>query len=349
METAGNNRLEDPAVSGIVLTTRDVSDRRELEERLRHQAFHDSLTGLPNRALFLDRVHHAETDRTNPGTPLAVLFIDLDNLKIVNDSCGHEGVTPCSSRSPPVYRSTPPGDTVARLGGDEFALLLFAPETAPDAPAVAARLLAALTQPALIGDRSIRPGVSIGVATSDSLGGAKDLLRAADAAMYTAKKADKGRIEVYQPRHHAAEMARQHLRADLQQALEDNQFVLYYKPIVDLVTGGIVSFEALLRWQHPSRGQLRPAEFISLAEESDHILPLGRWVLGEACRQASKWQRSGSRGATVKVSVNISARQFHDSSLVAEVTKALAAGGLDPRLLTLELTETCCCATRRSP
>ena len=341
VETAGNNLLEDPAVSGIVLTTRDVTDRRELEEQLRHQAFHDSLTGLPNRALFLERIRRAEAKRTSPGTPLAVLFIDLDNLKIVNDSFGHEGgdalLTAVAAR---MQEYTRPEDTVARLGGDEFALLMVGADTAGDAPAVAARLISALAQPVSIGGRSIRPSVSIGVATSDSLGGAKDLLRAADAAMYAAKKAGKGRIEVFQPRHHAAEMARQHLRADLQQALEDDQFVLYYQPIVDLITGGITSFEALLRWQHPTRGLLPPAEFISLAEESDLILPIGRWVLREACQHASSWQRSGSRGAGVKVSVNISARQFHDPSLVAEVTNALTAARLDPRLLTAELTET---------
>jgi len=340
VETAGNNLLDDPAVSGIVLTTRDVSDRKELEDQLRHQAFHDSLTGLPNRAHFMERVRRAEADRVNPCTPLAVLFIDLDNLKVVNDSSGHEGgdalLIAVAAR---MKEHTRPGDTVARLGGDEFAVLLVRKETAPDAPAIATRLLAALAQPLMITDRSVRPSVSIGVATSDSLGGAKDLVRAADDAMYAAKKAGKGRIEVFQPHHHAAEMARQQLRADLQQALEEQQFILHYQPIVDLVTGGIVSFEALLRWQHPTRGLLPPLEFIPLAEESDLILSIGRWVLYEACQHASSWQRSGSRGAGVKVSVNISARQFHDPSLVTEVQNALTTAELDPRLLTVELTE----------
>jgi diguanylate cyclase (GGDEF)-like protein/PAS domain S-box-containing protein len=341
VETAGNNLLDDPAVSGIVLTTRDVSDRRELEERLRHQAFHDSLTGLPNRALFLERVRSAEAERPSPATPLAVLFIDLDNLKIVNDSSGHEGgdalLTAVADR---LKDTTRQGDTVARLGGDEFAVLLVGPETAPDAPAIATRVLTVLTQPVLIQGRWLRPGVSIGVASSDSLGGARDLIRAADAAMYAAKRAGKGRIEVFQPRHHAAELARQQLRADLQEALEVHQFVLHYQPIVDLVTGGITSFEALLRWQHPTRGLLPPSEFIYLAEETDLILSIGRWVLREACQHASSWQRSGSRGAGVKVSVNISARQFHDPGIIAEVQNALATAELDPCLLTLELTET---------
>jgi EAL domain-containing protein (putative c-di-GMP-specific phosphodiesterase class I) len=172
------------------------------------------------------------------------------------------------------------------------------------------------------------------------MGGARDLLRAADGAMYAAKRAGKGRVEVFQPRHHAAEMARQQLRADLQQALEDNQLVLHYQPIVDLVTGGIVSFEALLRWHHPTRGLVPPAEFIPLAEETDLILSIGRWVLRQACEHASDWQHSGSRGAGVTVSVNLSARQFHDHGLVAEVSNAAASARLDPRLLTLEITET---------
>ena len=341
VETAGNNLLDDPAVRGIVLTTRDVSDRRALEDQLRHQAFHDSLTGLPNRALFLERVQQAEADGDEPGSPVAVLFIDLDNLKILNDSLGHEGgdALLCAVASR-LEECTRPGDTPARLGGDEFALLLAGADTACEAPAVAARLLSLLAQPLQIADRVVRPGVSIGVASSDALGGASDLVRAADAAMYAAKKAGKGRVEVFQPRHHAAEMTRQQLRADLQQALERRQFVLHHQPIVDLVTGGIVSFEALLRWQHPTRGLLAPGEFIALAEESDLILALGRWVLREACQHASGWQRSGSRGAGVKVSVNISARQFCDAGLVEEVENALAAADLDPRLLTVELTET---------
>jgi diguanylate cyclase (GGDEF)-like protein/PAS domain S-box-containing protein len=341
VETAGNNLLDDPAVGGIVLTTRDVSDRRELEEQLRHQAFHDSLTGLPNRALFLERVECAEAQRSSRGAPLAVLFIDVDNLKLVNDSSGHEGgdalLTAVAAR---MAAGTRPGDTLARLGGDEFGLLLVGADTAPDAPGVATRLLAVLAEPLIISGRSIRPSVSIGVATSDSLGGAEDLVQAADAAMYGAKKAGKGRLEVFQPRHHAAEMARQQLRADLQQALDANQFVLFYQPIVDLITGGIVSFEALLRWAHPTRGLLGPDEFMPLAEESDLILTIGRWVLEQSCRAASSWQHSGSRGAGVKISVNISARQFADSRLVTEVREALAGAELDPRLLTAELTET---------
>ncbi len=341
VETAGNNLLDDPAVSGIVLTTRDVSDRRELEDQLRHQAFHDSLTGLPNRALFLERVAQAELRHTGPGDVVAVVYIDLDNLKIVNDSAGHEaGDALLATIARRLQDGVRPGDTAARLGGDEFALLLTGRETAPHAALVAERLLVDLARPVLIAGRQVRPGMSIGVATSDSLGGAKDLVRAADGAMYAAKKAGKGRVEVYQPRHHAAEMASQQLRVDLQQALDEQQIVLHYQPIVDLVTGSITCFEALLRWQHPTRGLVPPCEFIPLAEESDLIVSIGRWVLRNACRDAAAWQRSGSRGAGVKVSVNLSARQFRAPGLVAEVTAAASAAGLDPCLLTLELTET---------
>ena len=341
MEMAGNNLLNDPVVNGIVLTTRDVSDRRELEDRLRHQAFHDSLTGLPNRALFLERVRHAEGEGTAAGSSVAVLFIDLDNLKVINDTLGHEGGDALIAAVGARLRTrTRGGDIAARLGGDEFALLLVRDETASQAKAVAERLLAELTQPVLIGERTVRPGVSIGVATSGLLDGTKDLVNAADAAMYVAKKGGKGRVEVFQRHHHAAEMARQQLRTDLQQALEEQQLVLHYQPIVDLVTGRIASFEALLRWHHPTRGIIRPGDFVPLAEETDLILSIGRWVLREACQHARAWQRSGSLGAGVKVSVNISARQFHDSGLVAEIKGALAAARLDPHLLTVELTET---------
>ena len=341
VETAANNLLDDPAVSGVVLTTRDVTDRHVLEERLRHQAFHDSLTGLPNRALFMERVTRAVDASRQSGAPLAVLYIDLDNLKIVNDAAGHEaGDALLRAVGERLQTCVRPGDTAARLGGDEFALLLVDEQSAPQAADIAERLLAGLAEPTTIAGRQVRPGVSIGVATSDSLGGATDLVRAADGAMYAAKRAGKGRVEVYRPSHHAAEMARQQLRADLQQALDGDQFVLYYQPIVDLVTGGITSFEALLRWEHPTRGLLPPAEFIPLAEESDLILSIGRWVLRQACRHASDWQRSGSYGAGVKVSINLSARQFRQHNLVAEVAEAVAVAGFDARLLTVELTET---------
>ena len=341
VETAGNDLLDDPAVSGIVLTTRDVSERRALEDQLRHQAFHDSLTGLPNRALFMERVAQAQLRHAGPQEVVGVVYIDLDNLKIVNDSAGHEAgdalLTAIASR---LQEAVQPGDTAARLGGDEFAMLLTGSQTAPCAATIAEQLLVDLARPVLIGSRQIRPSMSIGVATSHSLGGAKDLVRAADGAMYAAKKAGKSRVEVYQPRHHAAELASQQLRVDLQQALDEEQFVLHYQPIVDLVTGSITCFEALLRWQHPVRGLVPPGEFIPLAEESDLIVSIGRWVLRNACEDASAWQRSGSRGAGVKVSINLSARQFRAPGLVAEVTAAVAAAGLDPHLLTLELTET---------
>ncbi|WP_299039004.1 bifunctional diguanylate cyclase/phosphodiesterase [uncultured Pseudokineococcus sp.] len=341
VETAASNLLDDPAVSGVVLTTRDISDRLVLEERLRHQAFHDSLTGLPNRALFMERVAQADAGSQVSGATVAVLYIDLDNLKIVNDAAGHQaGDALLATVAERLSAGVAPEDTAARLGGDEFAVLLVAPGTATRASEFAEQLLADLAQPALVAGRQIRPGVSIGVATSDSLGGATDLVRAADGAMYAAKRAGKGRVEVHRPSHHRAEMARQQLRADLQQALDGDQFVLHYQPVVDLVTGRITGFEALLRWEHPTLGLLPPGEFVPLAEESDLILPIGRWVLHQACQHAGDWQRSGSRGAGVRVSVNLSARQFRDQALVEEVARAVRAAHLDPRLLTVELTET---------
>ncbi|HEX8497091.1 MAG TPA: diguanylate cyclase, partial [Actinomycetales bacterium] len=329
VETAGNNLLADPAVSGVVLTTRDVSDRTVLEDRLRHQAFHDSLTGLPNRALFLERLTRAQ-DQAGATGEVSIVFIDLDNLKVVNDSAGHEGGDALlAAVAQRLLAGTGKGDTAARLGGDEFAVLLVG-DTAACAPEVAGRLLTELSRPLSIAGRSIRPSMSMGVASSTSLGGGKDLLRAADGAMYAAKHAGKGRVEVYRPSHHAAELARQQLRADLQEALDSDQFVLHYQPIVDLVTGGVTSMEALVRWRHPARGLLAPGQFIDLAEESDLILGIGRWVLRRACQQAADWQHSGSRGAGVKVSVNLSARQLRDPGLVGEVAAAAQDAGLTP-------------------
>jgi diguanylate cyclase (GGDEF)-like protein/PAS domain S-box-containing protein len=340
VETVANNLLADPAVNGVVLTTRDVSDRKELEEKLRTQAFYDALTGLPNRALFLDRLREAELVGRQTGAPAAVLFLDLDNLKAVNDNLGHEGGDDLlRALTERLTRCVRPGDTVARLSGDEFAVLLVGPHSGEDAERVADRLLETLRAPVAVGDHLVRTGVSIGLATSATCAASEiGLLRAADMAMYVAKTSGKSRCEVFQPAHHAARLQRDELRAALHEALDGGQLELHYQPIVDVVSSDIAGFEALLRWRHPERGLVPPLEFIGLAEETGLIVPIGRWVLQEATRQAARWQPLAPTGR-LRMSVNVSVRQFQHPDLVRDVRDALRRSGLDPQLLTLEITE----------
>ncbi len=342
-ETVLNDLLGDPAVAGIVLTTRDVSDRRELEEKLREQAYHDALTGLPNRVMFMERLRAAEELERTTGTPLAVLFLDLDNLKTINDDLGHEGgdrlLQTVAARMSGCLRAD---DTLARLSGDEFAVLLVGgpgDQTAVTAEGMAERILASLRRPITIAERSCTAGLSIGIATSATCAASgMPLLRAADVAMYVAKTTGKGRYAVFQPSHHTAVVDREQLRADLHRALGSGQFVLHYQPIVELTGGQVTGFEALVRWQHPERGLVPPAEFIPLAEETGLIVPIGRWILHEVCRQAAAWQRSDP-GSRTRVSVNVSVRQFQHPDLVGHLRSALEESGLDAGLLCLEITE----------
>ena len=339
METVASNLLDDPAVHGVVLTLRDVSDRKELEDRLRSQAYHDPLTGLPNRALFLERLRTAEDRTAADGAPHAVLYLDLDNLKNVNDDLGHEcGDTLLQVVAARLRNSLRPEDVVARLAGDEFAILLVGQDNCDEAARLADRVLASIREPVMLEDRFVRTGVSLGLANSETAATSGiSVLRAADVAMYVAKARGKGRREVFAPSHHAAQIEREKLTIDLHKALERHQFVLHYQPIVDLPDGRVTAFEALVRWQHPDRGLVPPAAFIGLAEETGLIVPLGRWILHEACAQAAAWQ--GLSGRDIRISVNVSVRQFHHPDLLDDVTDALAASGLDARLLTLELTE----------
>jgi diguanylate cyclase (GGDEF)-like protein len=317
-----------------------VEGRKVLEEKLHNQAFYDNLTGLPNRALFLERLKEAEQLEETEGIPSAALFLDLDNLKPVNDSLGHEaGDTLLRAVTERVLGCIRGEDTVARLSGDEFAVLLTGVGSEEQAGIVAERVLASLRTPVTIGDHLVRCGVSIGLATS-AAARASDipLLRAADMAMYAAKTSGKGRCEVFQPSYHTAQLEREKLRADLHQALDAAQFELFYQPIVDLPTQQVAGFEALIRWRHPERGLVPPLEFISLAEESGLIVPIGRWVLQEATRQAAAWQQASPLGR-LRMSVNVSVRQFQHPDLLGDVSTALLRSGLDPALLTLEITE----------
>ncbi|MCW2635655.1 MAG: Diguanylate kinase [Blastococcus sp.] len=339
-ETVVNNLLHDPTVSGVVLSTRDVSDRRELEEQLRTQAFYDALTELPNRSLFLERLREAEQSLEVHGTPLALLYLDMDNLKAVNDNVGHEGgdrlLQVVSSRIEHCLRSA---DVFARLEGDEFAVLLTGPTSEREAPRTAERILAALNQPVLIDDSFIQPAASLGLSTSTACASSGiSLLRAADVALSIAKTTGKGRYDTFQPHHHAAQLDRERLQSDLDSALDAEQLVLHYQPLVDLDSGRIDGYEALLRWQHPNRGLVPPLDFISLAEASGLIVPIGRWVLREATQQAATWQNAADP-VGVHVSVNVSVRQFRHPDLLRDVAAALHRSGLLPHLLTLEITE----------
>jgi diguanylate cyclase (GGDEF)-like protein/PAS domain S-box-containing protein len=341
VDVVANNLLSDPTVEGIVLTMRDVTERKSLEEELKHQAFHDALSGLANRALFRDRLEHALARASRSRTSLAVLFLDLDDFKLVNDGFGHpvgdQLLVAVGSRVVEALRG---GDTAARLGGDEFAILLEETESPDEAYEVADRVINALRTPFVIEGHEVHIRASVGIALS-AAGAEKsdELLQAADVAMYAAKGNGKGRYEVYHPALQDATVDRLERTVELQRALDRGEFVVHYQPIVSLVGSQTVGVEALVRWRHCERGLLLPKEFIALAEDTGLIIPLGRWVLEEACRQAHLWQHKHGLQDRLHVSVNISARHFQHNGLVADVSRALQSSGLDPKSLVLEITE----------
>lgn len=320
-----------------LVLVRDVSERHELQRQLIHQAFHDSLTGLANRALFEDRVSHAlartnGTEREREG--LAVLFIDLDDFKVVNDTLGHRaGDALLVAVAERLQEVTRPGDTIARLGGDEFAVLVEGGKQAI-AESLAQRLIEAFGRPFDAGFQRVAVTASIGVATRLGDVSAEDLLRNADMAMYAAKTAGKGRPALFEPAMQDGLLTQLMLESELREAVDENQFVVRYQPVVDTDTGRVVGAEALVRWQHPIRGLLPPSEFIPLAEQTGMIMPIGSMVLAEACRQAARWE------AEVSVSVNVSTRQLNEPGLVETVVEALGDAQLDPWRLVLEITET---------
>ncbi|MCW2966430.1 MAG: hypothetical protein JWM71_202 [Solirubrobacteraceae bacterium] len=302
-----------------------------------HQALHDALTGLPNRALFLDRLEHALARASRAGTEVAVLFLDLDRFKTVNDSLGHaagdELLCVVGERIASCMRAA---DTAARLGGDEFAVLLEDLTSTREAVRVAERIIAALEAPILVAGREVFIGASIGIATGTS--GADDLLRHADVAMYRAKAQGKGRYAMYEDGMQAEVVERLELEADLQRAIDRDELEVFYQPIIRLGSGELAGHEALVRWRHPTRGLMSPGAFVPVAEETGLIVPLGRFVLREACRQAAAWQGLGD--AELMMNVNLSGRQLEDPALVDEVTAILRETGLPAARLVLEITET---------
>jgi diguanylate cyclase (GGDEF)-like protein/PAS domain S-box-containing protein len=341
MESIVSNLIDDPKVRGLVLNTRDVTDRKMLEEELAHQAFHDSLTGLSNRAVFLDRVNHALARSARHGQRLAVLLLDLDGFKTINDSLGHdvgdELLVAVGARIQACARTS---DTVARLGGDEFAVLLEDDVDDPRSRSAADRLLNELSMPFSVGSREVFIGASIGIAVTGGGNGQTDeLIRNADTAMYAAKAAGRGRYEVFRPDMHERALEQFEVQADLRRAIDAGEFKLHYQPVIDFGAGAIEGVEALVRWEHPVRGLLQPADFIRIAEETGLIVPIGKWVLGEACRQTVEWRAQQPGGSKLWVSVNLSTRQLFERDLVGVVREILEESGLEPNALVLEITE----------
>ena len=340
-ETVVANLLEDPHVHGLVFTSRDIGERIRFQNELQHQAFHDALTGLANRVLFKDRVEHALANAARTGVDVAVLFMDIDDFKLVNDSYGHvlgdNLLVQVAQRVRGMLRAS---DTAARLGGDEFAILLEGATDLDEACRVAQRVLDLFGEDFALDSTHLSISVSVGVAVSDgSHTSAEELLRDADVAMYSAKAHGKDRLEVFEPAMQAAVYERLELANELRRAVERGEFVVFYQPIIEIKTQRIVGTEALVRWNHPREGLKLPGWFIQVAEETGLIIPIGDFVLDQACRQLRQW---GDRfkDMPLRMSVNLSPRQIKDPLLVEKVSAALTTSGIDPAKLTLEITET---------
>ncbi|MEU8228391.1 EAL domain-containing protein [Actinoplanes sp. NPDC048967] len=344
VQVTGTNRLSDPHINAVVLTIRDVSEQKALEGELTRQAFQDSLTGLPNRALLGDRMNQAVARNLRSGGRVELLLVDLDDFKKVNDTLGHsagdELIQAVAARMSGCIR---PADTLARLGGDEFAVLVEGLDDL-ELAALAERLLEIVRLPVRVGHRDLVTTASIGIASAKithtmTEADTHELLRDADLAMYAAKTAGRDRYVVFDESMYADALQEAEARLRLEQALTDDEFLVHYQPIVDLPSGRLIGVEALVRWQHPERGLLGPDTFIGLAEQTGLIVPLGHWVLAESCRQVAAWHRDVPGAEQLRISVNLSARQFQHMDLVADVAAVLRDSGIDPGRVVLEITE----------
>ncbi|MFZ5825896.1 MAG: sensor domain-containing protein [Bacillota bacterium] len=331
-------RNEEGRPTGVVTTSRDVTEQKKLEEHLLHMAYHDQMTGLPNRAAFEERLAQA---LDGPRRHVVVVYIDVDNFKVINDSLGHQAGDDALMEIGERLRNYQPMAMVARHGGDEFSVLLEGINDADGAIDATERLAAALDSPLHIGGREFQVTFSFGIAMGTSrISTPKELLREADVALHYAKRQGKARYVLYHPSMTANALERLELDADLRRAVRENQLQLFYQPIVALKSRTVVGAEALLRWRHPRRGWVSPGEFIPVAEQSGFITTLGRWVLEQACREARSWQQRFRADVPLSVSVNLSAVQVQDPALVDEVAEVLETTGLPPENLSLEITET---------
>jgi diguanylate cyclase (GGDEF)-like protein len=339
------NLLDEPAVGAIVATASDTTERKNFEEQLARRAFYDTLTSLPNRALLLDRISQAEARARRRNAMIGVVFIDLDNFKRVNDSLGHHaGDRLLIAAARRLEGCVRPADTVARLGGDEFVVLLehLGSEATSEGTLVADNILAQFSQPFDLDDKQYIVGASVGLAFAHAGRGRGDvdtLLRDADVAMYRAKNGGKGRYVVFEENMHAEAVKKLEIETDLRFAIEHDELRVHFQPIMQLQAEGFREMEALVRWQHPTRGLLPPSEFIAIAEESGLIVSLGRYVLEQACQQVARWQREFPTEPPLQISVNLSPGQFDDPHLVDDVAAALRKAHIDAASLKLEVTE----------
>ncbi len=340
-EVSISSRLDDPDVAGVVCNLHDVTMRRDYESQLQHQALHDALTGLPNRVAFMDHLERARRIAVRDQTMLAVLFLDVDRFKFVNDSLGHDiGDRLLVEVADRLVSFVRPGDVVARFGGDEFTMLLGSVEGAEGAVAAAERITGMLRHPLAIGDRELQISSSVGIALGDKgIETATELLRRADLAMYSAKENGRSRWELYDPTKGPKLVERLELESELLHAIDNDELLVHFQPEVLLATGRIIGAEALLRWQHPRFGLLSPNEFIPLAEESNLICAIDRYVLTRACSWAQRWSTELGPTNRITVSVNLSPRFVREQFAVAEINEIVRRSGVDPRFLQVEITE----------
>ena len=361
---ASTIRDENGQVAKLVIVNRDITERKRAEEQLEHNRFHDPLTGLPNRGLFLDRLHQLFLrGQHDPAQPYALLLANVDHFKVFNENlgtaAGDQILTEIARRIGTVLRKVDtlgrPGSggsslepLLSRLGGDEFTILLDGVGEPSDALRIARRIQVAVAEPIFVGSREVRASVSAGIALSlPGHGLPEELLKDADAAMRRAKGLGGSRCEVFDEVMHTRAEGRLRLEADLRTAITDHQFRIYYQPVVQLDTRRVVSFEALLRWQHPTQGLTSPYRFLEAAEDSGLIVSIGHWLVQQACRQLREWEVSNLSGQPVNITVNVSARQFADARLANDLQEALRETGIDPSRLQLEMTESVAAADPR--
>ena len=338
VDNVGTNLLHEPVIRGLVLNTRDVTEQSVIKQQYMHQAFHDPLTDLANRSLFLYQVGNALARAQRRSSAVTVLFLDLDNFKTVNDSLGHAAgdrlLVDAARRLATCVRDS---DLIARLGGDEFAVLVEDAGSVDEVLDIAARVGVALSKPFALSGKEVFVNASIGIARSARGENTDELVRNADVAMYVAKTRGKGQHALFEPQMHKAALDRLVVEADLRRAIDHEEFILQYQPIVELATGDVIGAEALVRWMCRDRGMVPPGLFIPIAEETGLIVPIGRWVLRRACREAKRW--SDERGLPARITVNLSGRQLQEPGIVDDVRQALADSGLAAGQLVLEITE----------